>query len=58
MDMNLENKNSKKLLECRICNSSDIIPILDLGKQPLANSLKKEKTQSESSFSLEIFKIP
>ena len=54
MDINLKNKNSKKLLECRICNSKGIVPILDLGKQPLANSLKKEKTQLESFFSLEI----
>ena len=54
MAINLKNKKSKKLLECRICNSQDILPILDLGNQPLANSLKKEKTQSETFFSLEI----
>tara|TARA_Y100000589_G_C27197023_1_gene647322 strand:+ start:3233 stop:4486 length:1254 start_codon:yes stop_codon:yes gene_type:complete len=54
MDINLENKNSKKLLECRICNSKSIVPILNLGNQPLANSLKKEKKQSESSYALEI----
>ena len=54
MAINLKNKKSKKLLECRICNSQDILPILDLGNQPLANSLKKEKTQSESFYSLEI----
>ena len=33
---------------------NEILPILDLGNQPLANSLKKEKTQSETFFSLEI----
>ena len=52
--MNLKNKNLNKLLQCRICNSNEILPILDLGNQPLANSLKKEKTQSETFFSLEI----
>ncbi|MDC3159672.1 class I SAM-dependent methyltransferase, partial [Prochlorococcus sp. AH-716-G10] len=54
MDINSKNKNSKKLFKCRICNSNDIVPILDLGSQPLANSLKKEKTQLESLFSLKI----
>lgn len=54
MDRNLENKKSKRLLECRICNSKDIVPILDLGDQPLANSLKKEKTQAEILFPLQI----
>ena len=50
MGMNLKNKNLNKLLQCRICNSNEILPILDLGNQPLANSLKKEKTQSENFF--------
>ena len=54
MGMNLKNKNLNKLLQCRICNSNEILPILDLGNQPLANSLKKEKTQSETFFPLEI----
>ena len=54
MDINLKNKSSKKLLKCRICNSHEILPILDLGNQPLANSLKKEKNQSESIFPLQI----
>ena len=46
--MNLKNKN--KLLQCRICNSNEILPILDLGNQPLANSLKKEKVNQKLFF--------
>lgn len=35
------------LSKCRICGSSRIETILDLGKQPLANSLKKSQYEKE-----------
>ena len=36
------NNNYETLKECRISNSKNLIKILDLGLQPLANSLKKK----------------
>jgi len=35
------NNNYETLKECRISNSKNLIEVLDLGLQPLANSLKK-----------------
>ena len=35
------NENFETIKECRISNSRDLIKVLDLGPQPLANSLKK-----------------
>ena len=33
----------KKINKCRSCNSKLLSPIVDLGKQPLANALIKKK---------------
>ena len=35
-------KNFNTINECRISNSKDLTKVLDLGLQPLANSLKKQ----------------
>ena len=34
---------AKEIKSCRICNSKDLIDILDLGNQPPANSLHKKR---------------
>ena len=54
MDLNKKNLNSYKILECRICNSKEIIPIIDLEDQPLANSLKNNKNDYEEFYPLQI----
>ena len=39
--------NFKKINKCRICKKNNLDKCLDLGKQPLANSLKKNKSEKE-----------
>ncbi|MBI4208580.1 MAG: class I SAM-dependent methyltransferase [Deltaproteobacteria bacterium] len=39
---------------CRICESPAIEPILDLGRQPLANSLRRDRTEVLPLFPLKI----
>ena len=34
--------NSQKVVSCVFCNSSKLNAVLDLGKQPPANSLRKD----------------
>lgn len=46
------NINSIKIKQCRICGSKNIPEILNLGKQPLANNLKKSSIVKEESFPL------
>ena len=43
---------------CRVSSSDTLVPVLDLGLQPLANSLKKDADQSESKFSLSVSFCP
>jgi SAM-dependent methyltransferase len=40
--------------ECIACGSTDLVPVLNLGQQPLANSYKKSPDESESYFPLAI----
>ena len=40
--------------ECIACGSVDLVPVLDLGNQPLANSYKKNPDDKESYFPLAI----
>ena len=40
-------KNYHTIEECRISNSKDLTKVLDLGLQPLANSLKKKQYEDE-----------
>ena len=39
--MDIVNKNYKTIKKCRISDSKKLVQVLDLGLQPLANSLKK-----------------
>lgn len=44
----------RPITECIACGSSDLVPVLDLNSQPLANSYKKEQNQPEQTFPLAI----
>lgn len=45
-------KNYHTIKECRISNSKDLAQVLDLGLQPLANSLKKKQYEDENKYPL------
>ena len=40
-------KNCQELLECLACGSTELLPVIDLGDQPLANNFKKQPAQNE-----------
>ena len=46
--------NAKKLTHCIACNSNELVPVLNLGLQPLANSYKKSAYESELTYPLAI----
>ena len=46
------NINFETINECRISNSKDLTKVLDLGLQPLANSLKKNQFDNEDKYPL------
>jgi hypothetical protein len=48
------NVNYNNISECRISNSKKLTKILDLGMQPLANSLKKKQFGHEEKYPLSI----
>ena len=48
------NKNINIINECRISGSKRLNSIIDLGKQPLANSLKKNVDEYEPKYPLSI----
>jgi len=50
--MVVKNNNYSVLSECRISNSKQLTKVLDLGIQPLANSLKKKQYGNEEKFPL------
>ncbi len=39
---------------CRVCDGSDIAPVFDLGRQPLANSLRRDRSEVLPTFPLAI----
>ena len=43
-----------EIKKCLACDSVDLIPVLDLNDQPLANSYKKSKDEPEASYPLKI----
>ena len=43
-----------EIKQCLACGSVDLIPVLNLNDQPLANSYKKSKDESEASYPLKI----
>jgi hypothetical protein len=50
--MDIVNKNCEIIKKCRISDSEELINVLDLGLQPLANSLKKKKFEDEKKYPL------
>ena len=48
------NNNYNTITKCRISNSTKLTKILDLGVQPLANSLKKKQFEYEDNYPLSI----
>lgn len=46
------NKKYTSITHCRVCGSGRLLPILDLGNQPLANSLKKKPAEKEDRYPL------
>jgi 2-polyprenyl-3-methyl-5-hydroxy-6-metoxy-1,4-benzoquinol methylase len=43
-----------EIKKCLACDSDDLLPVLDLNDQPLANSYKKSKNEPETSYPLKI----
>ena len=43
-----------QLSKCIACGSEELIPVLDLGKQPLANSYKKDEHEKQEEYPLAI----
>jgi len=43
-----------EIKKCLACDSDELIPVLDLNDQPLANSYKKSKDEPETSYPLKI----
>ena len=44
----------RPITECIACGSSDLVPVLDLNSQPLANSYKKNENDPEAEYPLAI----
>ncbi|MBU4184751.1 MAG: class I SAM-dependent methyltransferase [Proteobacteria bacterium] len=49
--MNSEN-DYEVIKKCRVCGSLDVVDVLDLGMQPLANSLKQKANAQEEKYPL------
>jgi hypothetical protein len=47
-------KDTTKLGNCLACGSGELVPILDLNDQPLANAFKEEAADSEPYFPLAV----
>lgn len=52
----MNNQNVSSLDKCLACDSTKLSPVLDLGKQPLANSFKKNARDKEETYPLAINK--
>ncbi|MBP9714929.1 MAG: class I SAM-dependent methyltransferase [Candidatus Pacebacteria bacterium] len=46
---------SEKLDYCRVCEGKDLVRVLDLGMQPLANMFLKHKDVREDTFPLDVY---
>ena len=44
----------KPITECIACGSSDLVPVLDLNSQPLANAYKKDQMEPQAEYPLAI----
>lgn len=47
-------RDYETISRCRVCGSTDVVEILDLGLQPLANSLKRTAEEPEALFPLRL----
>ena len=47
-------KDFKIIKKCRVCQETELISVLNLGSQPLANSLKKKQFENEKKFPLHV----
>ena len=45
---------TKKIKNCRVCNSDNTAEIVNLGKHPLANSLNQRQKQHEKKYELKV----
>lgn len=45
---------SKRIKECRVCGNTDLVKVLDLGMQPLANLFLKNKDDKEEMYPLDV----
>lgn len=52
--MFFQNSDCEELKECVACGSTKLKPVLDLGKQPLANSYKSNKEEIQEEYPLAI----
>tara|TARA_B100000029_G_scaffold330245_1_gene322565 strand:- start:208 stop:1449 length:1242 start_codon:yes stop_codon:yes gene_type:complete len=50
--MDIISNSCQTIKSCRISNSKDLVKVLDLGIQPLANSLKKKSNDQEDRYPL------
>lgn len=46
---------SKLITECRVCGNADLIKVLDLGMQPLANLFLRDKNDEEEMYPLDVY---
>jgi 2-polyprenyl-3-methyl-5-hydroxy-6-metoxy-1,4-benzoquinol methylase len=44
----------RPIMECIACGSSDLVPVLDLNSQPLANAYKNDKLEQQQEYPLAI----
>jgi SAM-dependent methyltransferase len=50
----LESRDCVTVRRCRICGDGDLVPILDLGKTPLANSFLSTRNETERLYPLRL----
>ncbi len=50
--MDIIDNNYETIKQCRVSNSKELVKVLDLGLQPLANSLKKKIFEDEKKYPL------
>src|SRR5690348_15209670 len=52
--MRVEKKLYDNITKCRCCDSKFLLPILDLGKQELANSYRQSFNENQIAYPLEL----
>jgi hypothetical protein len=46
---------SQRIKQCRVCGNVDLVKVLDLGMQPLANLFLKDKNDKEEMYPLDVY---